>query len=348
MNCRNRLLISVSIGLICCCTAGIPDDETLSHAVRAGRLPVIKPDYFSTVIPPNIAPLNFRVEEKGEKYNVQISTDLNDGIDINASSSAIIIPSGKWRKLLEKSKGKNIYFIISVRNKNGQWVRYDTLSNKVANEDIDRYVVYRLIPPVYNLWRDMGIYQRDLQSYDESLLLHNNTIGGGCINCHTFCKNDPGTMAIRIRGLSGRGPSGGILFLKNDILKKITAEPSPVYMAWHPDGRIVTFSTNEICQFFHGEGQEVRDVIDMVSSLAIYCVDSSVVRNPPEIANPDMLETWPAWSADVFCLETVKRAASCFRYRGDTGTCFRARSFVIFARGTGRFQGWQRWTAASL
>ena len=36
------------------------------------RLPRIRPDYSGIVVPPNIAPLNFLVEEPGLEYRVQI------------------------------------------------------------------------------------------------------------------------------------------------------------------------------------------------------------------------------------------------------------------------------------
>ncbi|MCK4284398.1 MAG: hypothetical protein KAX44_08785, partial [Candidatus Brocadiae bacterium] len=40
--------------------------------VSAQRPPHIRPDYADTVIPPNIAPLNFCVAEPGVEYHVKI------------------------------------------------------------------------------------------------------------------------------------------------------------------------------------------------------------------------------------------------------------------------------------
>ena len=42
----------------------------------AGREPVIDPDYSGVTIPPNIAPLNFAIQEKGEAFRI-IATSPN-------------------------------------------------------------------------------------------------------------------------------------------------------------------------------------------------------------------------------------------------------------------------------
>jgi hypothetical protein len=46
------------------------------------RPAVIHPDYTNTVIPPNIAPLNFLIREKGTKYYVRIYSEQGKDIDI--------------------------------------------------------------------------------------------------------------------------------------------------------------------------------------------------------------------------------------------------------------------------
>jgi len=43
-------------------------------ALPAGMPPTIRPDYSNSVIPPNIAPLNFTIADSGEKYAVVISS----------------------------------------------------------------------------------------------------------------------------------------------------------------------------------------------------------------------------------------------------------------------------------
>jgi hypothetical protein len=44
----------------------------LASASYLSEKPVIYPDYTNTVIPANIAPLNFRIESKGSRFFVRI------------------------------------------------------------------------------------------------------------------------------------------------------------------------------------------------------------------------------------------------------------------------------------
>ena len=53
---------------------------------KAGRQANIDPDYSGTVIPPNIAPLNFIVKEPGTRYYVKISSKEGKKIEISGNS----------------------------------------------------------------------------------------------------------------------------------------------------------------------------------------------------------------------------------------------------------------------
>ena len=52
---------------------------------QAGRTAKISPDYSQTVIPPNIAPLNFMIKEEGRRFYVKIYSDKGDTLKIIAS-----------------------------------------------------------------------------------------------------------------------------------------------------------------------------------------------------------------------------------------------------------------------
>ena len=139
----------------------------------------------------------------------------------------------------------------------------------------------------------MGIYQRNLRNYDESVVLHNKSFGKDCVNCHTFLNNSPDVMALQVRG-----SLGGMLFVRNGAVTKLAMRPKAAYISWHPSGRLAAFSTNKVRQLFHGARAEPREVIDLDSALGIYMVDSNTVTMPASIAKPDRLETYPAWSPD--------------------------------------------------
>jgi hypothetical protein len=83
------------------------------------RLPSLLPDYTNFVIPVNIAPLNFYVNEKGEKIQVDIYSKKGDHIILQQSSPAIEIPVDAWHKLLDENKGNTLSIDIYV--KHGKW-----------------------------------------------------------------------------------------------------------------------------------------------------------------------------------------------------------------------------------
>ena len=76
------------------------------------RLPKINPDYTGLIIPPNIAPMNFIIDESGVQYSVKIRTVVNNEITIFSRNPKIVIPLKKWEEILTKNKGKNIFLIF--------------------------------------------------------------------------------------------------------------------------------------------------------------------------------------------------------------------------------------------
>ena len=267
--------------------------ESIEQYNSIERTARIRPDYWGTVIPPNIAPLNFLVQEEGSHYCVKISSKQGQPIEVFSRSPKIMIPQNSWCILLNKNKGEQLYFDIFVKRAAGQWDRFGTITNKIAKEQIDAFVVYRKIHPVHSGWIEMGIYQRNLENFDESLVLDNGYYGLGCLNCHAFCANQTDKMFIGIR--SPKYGSSAVL-VEDGLAKKVGARLG--YTSWHPSGRLAAYSINKVRQFFHLAGDEVRDVIDLDSALAYYMVDSKSVETSPKISRKDRLETYPAWSAD--------------------------------------------------
>ena len=163
------------------------------------RVVRIYPDYSETVSPPNIAPLNFLVKENGSHYYVKIYSKRGQSIEVFSKGPKIAIPRKPWHKLLDMNREQQLYFDVFVKTENGQWNRYQTISNTVANEDIDAYIAYRLLRPQYNFYKKLGIYQRNLESYKESVVLDGQSIDNSCVNCHSFANNNPESMTIGMR-----------------------------------------------------------------------------------------------------------------------------------------------------
>jgi len=275
---------------------------TITQYSSIDRPVKIQPDYAGSVIPPNTAPLNFIIQQDGVGYFVKIHSEKGKPIEIFSKTPTILIPKRAWHELLDLNRGRQLNMDVYVESgasassskaENERWSRFQTLTVEIAREDIDTFLVYRRIRPGHRIWRDMGIYQRNLSNFDESLILNNGYFKHGCVNCHTFCRNRTEKMLIGIRSVDYG--SSALLVEGNKVLKIGTKLG---YTSWHPSGRVAAFSVNKVRQFFHSAASEVRDVIDFDSLMAYYLVDSKTVKTTPALARKDRLETYPTWSAD--------------------------------------------------
>jgi len=260
------------------------------------RPPSIYPDYSSTIIPPNIAPLNFMVQEEGSYYCAKIYSEKGEAIEVFSRSPKILIPISRWHELLDKNRGGELHFDIFVRADNRRWSRFRTITNRIAGEDVDGYLAYRRMHYMHILTRGrMGIYQRNLGNFDEKLVLDNRhyRYKAGCVNCHSFRGNRPDKVSIGIRN---RTEGNFTLLIEHEMVSKLGAKFG--YTAWHPSGKLAAFSINNLLLFFHTARDEVSDAADLDSMLAYFVVDSKTVRTSPEISKKDRLETWPIWSGD--------------------------------------------------
>ncbi len=65
-----------------------------------------------------------------------------------------------------------IYIDIYSREAMGNWLKYKTISDKIATEPIDPYLYYRLIYPGYESWAELSInLSRNLKALSQNLLL---------------------------------------------------------------------------------------------------------------------------------------------------------------------------------
>jgi len=270
------------------------------------RAPSVFPDYTDLVIPSNIAPLNFEVREPGEKYFVRIYGSGDEDIEIVSRKSEIIIPVKKWRKLLRANQGKALFYDVYIMNANDIWQRYQTISNNISNEneEIDSHLVYRRLKPNYNWFKNIGIYQRNLENFDESVVTHGKSYGNSCVNCHTFVNNSPESMTFGFRGRFG----SDTIMVSNGSAKKLGTKFG--YTTIHPSGKLITCSINKVRQFFHnGGGMEVRDVVDLDSYITTYDIDKQVTKTTSGLSEKQRLETYPTWSPDgkylYFCAGTL-------------------------------------------
>jgi hypothetical protein len=285
-------IIPLNLVILLFCIASC-SPRAIEEYAEAGSDPNISPDYRDAVIPPNIAPLNFRILQDGDAFSVTIRSEQGRPMTLFSRTGQIRIPLRPWRALLNANKGRDILFDIYVRGRDGRWRRYRPLVNTIAPESIDSTLVFRFMKPLYNWWKDIGIYQRDLTGYAQSVVLRGRSFGEGCLNCHSFVGNDPDTMTIALRSATYGSHT---LLARDGTVEKIGAKWG--YTAWHPSGKVAVYSMNKVTQFFQAGGLEVRDVVDLDSALVCYHVQSGQVSTMPELADKDQLETYPSWSPD--------------------------------------------------
>ena len=286
--------------------AGVPDApssrvsrETIARADAVDRPARVFPEFAGVVIPPNLCPVNFVVNEPGRRYHVRIASVDGEPIELTSDVPAIVIPPTKWRDLLSRNRGNPLTLTVTVQDLDGRWHRFrDVVDATIAREDVDRWLVYRIISKYNQTYKDIGVYQRDLEGYDETTLLHSASINRGCMNCHTFADRKPSTLVMHVRSKVG----GGMLLVRDGKVTRVDTRsrfnPTPAkYIAVHPSGRLAAFAESKLLQFGHTVGENA-DVFDAGSDLALYLFDANLVTTTPAISSADRQETYPSWSPD--------------------------------------------------
>ncbi len=279
------IILAALLSLVSC--AGKPTNpEPL-----ADEAPIF-PDYKEVTVPENIAPLNFSFLGEGKAV-------LLAGDKVIKSCRGVFKFGGcKWRKLISEGKesGK-VQFSLSVK-KEGKWLSYKPFNIYVSTDRIDPWFSYRLIPPGYQGWQEMGIYQRNLESYSEKAILTNDLTGGNCMNCHTYLNGDPSKMVFHARATFG----GTVVVNEGEIEKLNTKTDSTisalVYPYWHPSGDLVAFSVNKTLQAFHNHDANRIEVYDEASDVVVYNVNTKEIAWSPLTKAENRFETFPTFSPD--------------------------------------------------
>ena len=290
---RSTVLIAAVAMLVCCSSrpSSLPSVFT-----EVSDSAAIYPDYRDVTIPPNIAPMNFMVIDTMADAFV---ADLGGVICGASADGKMDIDSTAWRSLLQEQRGKSFNVSVYAHRPQG-WVRHPAFTINVANENIDSYVTYRLIEPGYELYMQLGIYQRNLTNFDVATVYENHRdISPGeshCINCHKFQANNAERMYLHVREnhkgtVVTNGTEAHKILIKHDSIIA-----SGAYGNWNPKLPIVAYSTNKTAQVFHYNFDEKIEVYDGESDLLLYDADRNEVSHI--IRTPDHFETFPCWSAD--------------------------------------------------
>jgi hypothetical protein len=257
------------------------------------RPPHTFPDIADAVIPPNICPLNITVREAGSRFAVRLTAGNEKPIVVQSARQQLMIPARSWHRLLAAAKGTDLRWEVAVLSPGGTWQGYAPVVTPVSQDPIDRYISYRKIHPIYNYWRYVGVYQRDLTNFNEYTILHGRSFGMGCLNCHSYPGNDASTISLGIR--SDQYGATTIVSRGGKVQKLDTKWG---YTSWDSTGTYAAFPLIKVQQFFHAVGPEVRDVVDLDSDVFVQHMGSPKALTAPALSDKDRLETYPAWSPD--------------------------------------------------
>lgn len=275
-----RKAIAYIAGLVLACSCS-PICE------RQDSLPPIYPDYSYVTVPRGIAPLNFRVEGAS-----RVLVSINGTVCARGSYASF--GEARWKRLTALNDTLSVRVSAKI---DGIWREFNAFDIYVSSDPIDPTIVYRRIDPGYELYAKMGIYQRELGSFKERAVYVNNSVGVGCVNCHSFSKGNPDNMQLHFRGQNGgslvkTGGKATVFNMKNDLTL------GTVYPCWHPDGRYIAYSVNDIKQSFHNLPGKVLEVYDLASDVTVFDTETRELLVYPILQDSTRFETFPAFSAD--------------------------------------------------
>jgi len=282
------LLLTLLLGVACGRVDVRPSGE------GTDRTSAIFPDYQDVTIPCNIAPLNFYyTRADGSSFRTVFRSN---GFSKTFRGRDVVWKEKAWKKLLEAAKGADIQVLSSYDSPSGP-VSF-SWSIHVSEDPIDGYLTYRLIEPGFEVWDDLEIVERSLESFNARPISDWRHTENKCMNCHIHSQARGDLSMFYLRG-----QGGGAILNRGGTLRKLTLKDSTmisptVYGEIHPGGRWGVFSTNIIIPALHSLGGRRMEVFDTASDLCVADFDGNSMHTFPAYAREEVFETFPVFSAD--------------------------------------------------
>ncbi len=287
---KNSLFILMLIAFTACQVT--PED--VRHVAQQ---PDIFPDYIGVTIPAEIAPMNFEMQDEDIEL-MDITVKGSKGGEMHFQGEYADFDAEEWHALTKANKGGQLNFTVCVL-KDGKWIQYEDFEINVSDYPLDDFgLTYRLIAPGYEVGGDMGIYQRDLHSFDEYALIESLNTPGQCMNCHTAnqCRADQFLFHLRGEKSGTMLQNGDNLTWLNTMTDSTMANCS--YSYWHPSGHYVASSINKIYQLFYTGNKRRIEVFDTMSDVLVIDTRTNELILNPLLQQNEWLETYPAFSPD--------------------------------------------------
>ena len=269
----------------------------VENVSRIQELPNIYPDYVGVTIPADIAPLNFNfIGEDMDCMDVIVRGSKSGELHVQGEWACFDIDD--WKQLTKQNKGGELVFSVCVE-KDGRWFQYNDFKVYVSSYPLSDYgLTYRRIPPGYEVGSPgIGIYQRDLHSFDESPILKVSAVYGHCINCHTANRTDPSQFTMQFRG-----EGGGTLVQKEGKQQWLNTRTDSTkaagsYAYWHPSGNYCAYTVNSVHQNFHLGTEKRIEAYHKFSDLILLDTRTNQLLLSPLLMTEDQ-EIFPAFSPD--------------------------------------------------
>jgi len=261
------------------------------------QLPPIYPDYAGVTIPADIAPLNFEMTAEDISF-VDVTVRGSKGGKLHVGGAWADFDISDWHELTRQNRGGQLTVTVCAE-RDGQWVQYKDFTIAVSADSLSDWgLTYRRITPGYEVGGNIGLYQRDIHTFEEYALLQESAVPGRCFNCHTPNRTDPRWLTLQIRG------DGGGTMVQVDghqrwlNTKTDSTKAAGSYAYWHPSGRYCAYATNAVHQaFFVGRGQRI-EAYHNFSNVVVLDVRTNELILAPELMTTSHLEIFPAFSAD--------------------------------------------------
>ena len=304
---------------LCCfgavlCFSCSPDlDKAQKSCEPAPIFPVYED---GTHIPCNIAPLNFSLPDSVCKAYVRVRS--SSAQKSFRTGKKVGFPLNFWKRLTTGAREKQdtIVLELCVRGASGGLTSYPPIRWIVCVDSIDPFLTYRLLPAIegtYNTLKQgynvMELRERNLQNFEERILLSNELMQHNCFNCHTSPNSNPYQMLLHLRK-----PSEGTLFFEGkNVSKRFVPDLKNVwkslpdslrmplnlgYPAWHPQEEWIAFSTNVLGILGYTQEHLYVDILDSACNIVLYNVHTNEIVLDKALWTADFEETWPAWSPD--------------------------------------------------
>ncbi len=269
----------------------------VENATKVQQLPAIYPDYIGVTIPVDIAPLDFNFVG-GEIDCMDVLVRGSKGGELHIQGDWADFDVDDWKLLTRQNMDGELVFTVCVE-KNGHWTQYKDFKVDISKYPLTDYgLTYRRIAPGYEVGSPgIGIYQRDIHSFEETPILKVSAVYGHCVNCHTANRTDPSLFTMQFRG-----EGGGTLVQKDGVqqwlnTKTDSTKAAGSYAYWHPSGKYCAYTVNSVHQNFHVGTKKRIEAYHKFSDLLLLDTRTNQLLLDSLLMTKDQ-EIFPAFSPD--------------------------------------------------